>query len=516
MANDPHFFTTASVGFGGSSTTELSLDEGVVLGNKYRLLRPAGFGGMGAVWVARNEATAAEVVVKVLVTAREGVDGEAIARFRREAHTAAQLYHRGIVRIFDLVELSFKHDDLDSSVRQAKSIGEPPPPDALVLVMELLRGETLASHMDKKVRFSQEEALAIVLPLLSALAHAHAQGIVHRDLKPENVFLSVDPDGHVIPKILDFGISKLLQPAVPRITTDGAMLGTPSYMSPEQARGLPNVDARADVFAAGILLYECLAGENPFSSGSYHSVVAAILEREPPVLKMVSPEVWRVIKRALEKPAALRYADAGELASALIAASQGQRPEISPAADSSGAYSAPRPSVGDRSVPPAPFREAEPTSPSLHVGAMRRRRARATIGAVVLAGSLAIAAGFYTQARTSTRAPAAAPLVVTPPSAARPADVVPSAASPDPSVSASAASPAAASAASAAPAASAAEPEAESPAAVQVPASGRARPPSRAPGTAHPKPASPPPSPSPTPPAASAPERSTVVRDPGF
>src|ERR1700677_935481 len=176
--------------------------------------------------------------------------------------------------------------------------------------------------MDKKGRFSQEETLAIVLPLLSALAHAHAHGIVHRDLKPENVFLSTDPDGHVIPKILDFGISKLLEPAAPRITTDGAMLGTPSYMSPEQARGLSNVDARADVFAAGILLYECLAGENPFASGSYHSVVAAILERDPQPLRTASPEVWRVIKRALEKPPALRYADADQLGSALLGAAQ--------------------------------------------------------------------------------------------------------------------------------------------------------------------------------------------------
>ncbi len=132
---------------------------------------------MGAVWVARNEATAAEVAVKVLVTAREGVDQEAIARFRREAHTAAQLYHRGIVRIFDLVELHLRADD-DSAVRSAgrkDGFPPPPPPDALVLVMELLRGETLASQMDKKIRFSQEETLAIVLPLLSALAPAHAQ-----------------------------------------------------------------------------------------------------------------------------------------------------------------------------------------------------------------------------------------------------------------------------------------------------------------------------------------------------
>jgi eukaryotic-like serine/threonine-protein kinase len=394
VANDPHFFLAAPGG--AASVGELSLEPGLVLGNKYRLLRPAGFGGMGAVWVARNEATAAEVVVKVLVTARQGVDQEAIARFRREAHMAAQLYHRGIVRIFDLVELSFASDDFDSSVRHAGSMEGARPPDALVLVMELLRGETLASRMDKKVRFSQEDALAIVLPLLSALAHAHAKGIVHRDLKPENVFLSVDPDGHVIPKILDFGISKLLQPAAPRITTDGAMLGTPSYMSPEQARGLANVDARADVFAAGILLYECIAGENPFASGSYHSVVAAILERDPPVLKMASPEVWRVIKRALEKAPALRYANAGELALALAAAAQLAVPVESGA---SGAFPARSFEGGDGSVPPAPFREPGLTIPSMRVEGKKRKRARATAAAVAVAVALGVAAGFYTSTR---------------------------------------------------------------------------------------------------------------------
>ncbi len=454
MANDPHVLTdpvSASRGETPSPRLELALVPGLVLGGKYRLLRAAGFGGMGAVWVAQNEATAAEVAVKVLVTAREGVDQEAIARFRREAHTAAQLYHRGIVRIFDLVELNFPRDPndaweqssaADSAVRPAGRV-PPQTPDALVLVMELLRGETLASHMDKKRRFSQQETLAIVLPLLSALAHAHAQGIVHRDLKPENVFLSVDPDGHVIPKILDFGISKLLQPAAPRITTDGAMLGTPNYMSPEQARGLSNVDARADVFAAGILLYECLSGENPFASGSYHSVVAAILERDPAPLKQASPEVWQVIKRALEKTPELRYADAGDLASALVTAAQTAGVQTP---DSSGAYPARGyGSLGDRSVPPAPFREPEMTIPSMFVEAKKRKRLRTTLAAVAIAVALAGAAGFYARSSrpgfvdassssvpsppsadlTPASAPVAASVAVAPPVATVPAAAVP-------------------------------------------------------------------------------------------
>jgi serine/threonine-protein kinase len=371
VANDPLFSAQswADAGSGG-----VALEPGLLLAEKYRLLRPAGFGGMGAVWVARNEATAAEVAVKVLVLSREGVDDEAIARFRREAHAAAQLYHRGIVRIFDLVELD--------------SPGE----EMLVLVMELLRGETLANEMDRKRRFSLEETLAIAFPLLSALAHAHAQGIVHRDFKPENVFLAVDPDGHVTPKILDFGISKLLQPQAPKITTDGAMLGTPNYMAPEQARGRADVDARCDIFSAGIVLYEMLSGANPFASGSYHSVVAAILERDPDPIPGLAEEVWRVLRRSLEKEATLRYADASELAMALKRATQNMG-IASP--DASGPFPspprAPQLSAADASVPPA-SREPEITRPSMHRMASRRSNVlRASIAGTAVGTALALA-----------------------------------------------------------------------------------------------------------------------------
>jgi serine/threonine-protein kinase len=363
--------------------------------------------------------------------------------------------------------------------------------------MELLRGETLASYMEKKRRSSQEETLAIVLPLLSALAHAHAQGIVHRDLKPENVFLSVDPDGHVIPKVLDFGISKLLQPAAPRITTDGALLGTPSYMSPEQARGLPGIDARADVFAAGIVIYECLSGENPFASGSYHSVVAAILERDPAPLKNVSEEVWRVIRRALEKFPALRYADAGELASALTGAARVsgvQTPETS------GPYPV-NPSLADRSVPPAPFREQEPTTRSAYVKAkIRTRAARATVGAVGIAAALALAAGMYVRSsHAPVSAESAAPLTHPPVASTDSPPVAPSA-----TVSAAAAAP---------------EPPPVGAATVTIaPAPPDPAPASRPRAPPHPphSSAKAPPVPSAPPPPPPTTPRSTVVRDPGF
>ena len=379
MANDPLPFSAESW---ADSKAGLVLQPDALIGGKYRLLRPAGFGGMGAVWVARNEATNADVAVKVLLADTEGAGGEANLRFRREAHAAAQLYHRGIVRIFDLVELT------------GNDAG------TLVMVMELLRGETLAHAIDQRRSFTLEETLAIILPLLSALAHAHHAGIVHRDMKPENVFLAVDPDGHIIPKILDFGISKMSNPQAPKITTDGAMLGTPSYMSPEQARGSSSVDARSDVFAVGILLYEMLAGQSPFASASYHSVIAAILERDPPPLTNVPPSIWKVIKRALDKVAEIRFADAAALGAALkqAAASVGVA-----APDASDAFPVRSASIADRSVPPAPYREPQHTLPSLHVAKKKRSRALGIAAALAVAAIL-VAISF---SRVARHAPAA-------------------------------------------------------------------------------------------------------------
>src|SRR5262249_44503645 len=145
----------------------------------------------------------------------------------------------GIVRVFDLVELD-------------KEQG------SLLMVMELLRGHTLAAKIHQQTRLSVEETLDISLPILSALEHAHGVGLVHRDLKPENIFLAIEPDGQVLPKLLDFGISKAREPLDSVITHDGELVGTPCYMSPEQATGRANVDARSDIFSAGILLYEML------------------------------------------------------------------------------------------------------------------------------------------------------------------------------------------------------------------------------------------------------------------
>ena len=284
----------------------LALEEGKVLARKYRLVKPAGFGGMAQLWVAKNESTGAEVCVKVLVP--DAHDHESIARFRREAHAAAKLSHRAIVTVYDLMELR-----IDGQAAKQNET-----PHALAIVMELLNGETLADVIMRKGKLDVDEAMDLLIPVCGALAHAHRAGIVHRDVKPDNIFLARDPDGMIIPKILDFGVSKLATTGdTEGLTGIGVMLGTPSYMSPEQARGEPTIDARSDVFSMGIAIYISLTGKNPFEDDSFHSIVQAILEREPPPIPGVRADLWMVIEKALEKDPEKRWADGGELQWAL-------------------------------------------------------------------------------------------------------------------------------------------------------------------------------------------------------
>ena len=284
------------------------LTEGTLLARKYRLHRPAGFGGMAQLWVATNESTGVEVCIKVLVPGA-GQD-EAVKRFRREAHAAARLNHRAIVRVFDLLEFSENGDVVRDEA-----------PVAFAIVMELLEGETLGDTLLKRGKLSLDETLDIAVPFLSALAMAHRAGIVHRDVKPDNVFLATDAEGQVSPKVLDFGVSKMpsagsADESKP-LTLDGAMIGTPSFMSPEQVKGKLNLDARSDVFSAGIVIVMMLSGKNPFDSNKIHSVVSAIMEQDPPRPPGVPDAIWAVLSRMLEKDPAKRYNDATEAGIAL-------------------------------------------------------------------------------------------------------------------------------------------------------------------------------------------------------
>ncbi len=253
-------------------------------------------GGMGVVWVARNEATGGDVAVKFLPPST-ALSPALLARLRQEARATASLSHRGIVRMFDLVET---------------------PDGRLLLVLELLHGRTLAERIDVGERILPSEAVRIALDLLSALAHVHDAGIVHRDIKPPNVFLATDPDGHVTTKLLDFGISKT-RSVNPALTMQGELVGTPHYMSPEQAMG-QSVDVRSDLFGMGILLYEMLTGANPFAGVDRPILSVVLMADHVAPIPSLAPALWAVIARALRREPGERFASAEAMATALRAA----------------------------------------------------------------------------------------------------------------------------------------------------------------------------------------------------
>jgi serine/threonine-protein kinase len=234
---------------------DAGLGEGAILAGRYRLLRRLGEGGMGSVWAALHLVTQREVAVKI--AKRLGSERER-SRFLREARVAAALEHPGIVPVRDAFDL----DD-----------GTP------VLVMDLLRGESLREHLLQHRSLSLDAFRRLALPLVEGLAAAHARGVVHRDLKPENIFLVEAGEGaSPTVRILDFGIAKIvtteeLQAA--EMTRTGEILGTPYYMAPEQAFGEP-VDQRVDLWALGVVFYECLSGERPFSGDNLGQLLRAL------------------------------------------------------------------------------------------------------------------------------------------------------------------------------------------------------------------------------------------------
>jgi serine/threonine-protein kinase len=261
---------------------------------------------MGHVWVARNEATGGDVAIKILRRGAEDAEEERQQeeRLRQEARLSAMVAHRSVVRVFDLV-------DEDGT---------------LVLVMELLRGETLRSYVHRRGPRSSLEAVAILSPVLGALAHAHELGLIHRDVSPSNIFLAVDPDGHVQPKLVDFGVAKARTGSTVE-TVAGEVLGTPRYVAPERIRGARDLDGRADIFSAAVVLYEIISGTSPFEALTPSASLAAVLERTVDPDPAIDPRLWIELRRALSKPPYERHASAREFANALrvaVGASDGE------------------------------------------------------------------------------------------------------------------------------------------------------------------------------------------------
>jgi eukaryotic-like serine/threonine-protein kinase len=269
--------------------------EGQLIADKYRLLRRLGEGGMASVWVAHSETLDIEVAIKFI---RADLQQSGLgSRLLQEARAAAKLGHPAIVRVSDF----------------GKDAGQP------YIVMELLRGEDLSKQILERGALPTVKAVRLLLPIAHALATAHDKGIVHRDLKPENIFLAEREGGGIQPKLVDFGIAKLKRDGDHRITQEGSMMGSPAYMSPEQARG-HDVDSRTDVWALAVVLYECVTGKLPFEGTTYTALLCSILENAPrPIseLGVADPHLWGVISRGLEKNPDARWSSMRELGTAL-------------------------------------------------------------------------------------------------------------------------------------------------------------------------------------------------------
>ena len=271
---------------------------GDVIVGKYRLVSLLGEGGMGAVWRARSLALDVDVAIKVV--RREAATSDASERLLREARAAASIGHPAIVRIFDF------------GLTEA---------DEPYLVMELLAGESLGDWLDRETRLAAGVAVQMILPVISALAHAHEQGIVHRDIKPENIFIAHGEGDTRYPKLLDFGIVKFSQPRGGRVLTEvGMLMGSPEYMSPEQAEGRAEIDGQTDVWSIAVVLYELITGRRPFS-GSHSGAVLISIFRDTPVpttsLDAGDDELWSIIERGMQKAPASRWDGMRDLGAAL-------------------------------------------------------------------------------------------------------------------------------------------------------------------------------------------------------
>ncbi len=270
---------------------------GLLIAGKYRLEALLGTGGMGTVWVALNEALDLRVALKLIRP--ELVGEETVRRLLTEARIEAKLSHDGIVRVFDF--------------------GETDRGEAFI-VMELLEGESLGDMLHHHQRLSAVTAVQLMLPVIDALCCAHAHGVVHRDLKPDNIFLARQ-GSRIHPKVVDFGIARC-DGAIDdrRMTRGGAVLGSPAYMPPEQARGENDIDTRADIWSLCVVIYEAVSGRPAFKGDNYNSLLRSVIEDAVPALKEEGcgeASLWPVLQRGLQKDRSLRFHSMQALGDAL-------------------------------------------------------------------------------------------------------------------------------------------------------------------------------------------------------
>jgi serine/threonine-protein kinase len=284
--------------------------QGEVLADRYELTRVIGHGGTAVVWVARDSVLDIDVAAKIVLPSRDDLSSGLRDRTIQEARLCAQLTEPAICRVLDF-----------GFTRR----GDP------FVVSELLKGETLDDRLIRESRLGPIEAVRLLLPLLDALGAAHKKGIVHRDVKPANVFLT-SSDGRTQPKLLDFGIA-CSRDVRSRMTLDGTICGTPCYMSPEQARGMSDIDRRSDLWSFCVMLYETVTGTAPFLNDDCNVTLLAIANQAAPSLATFGCDavLARIVERGMQKHRDARWPSAAELANALAhwLAEQGVESDVS-------------------------------------------------------------------------------------------------------------------------------------------------------------------------------------------
>jgi serine/threonine protein kinase len=341
---------------------------GTVLADKWTLERLLGVGGMGAVYGAKHR-NGARAAIKILHPdlAR---NSEVRERFRREGYAANKVEHRSTVKVLD--------DDV---------IKDGPDEGAAYIVMELLDGESLDARAEREPRLNELEILEILDTVLDVLETAHAKGVVHRDLKPDNLFLAKDPESKGTRlKVLDFGLAKIAEAA--RVTGHGLALGTPAFMSPEQAAGLPDIDGRADLFALAATAFYLLTGRHVHEADTVLQQIIKMAKDQAPPLKSVAPTVSddfaAIVDRGLQVEREMRYADAAAM-----------RADVKAALEARQTSSKQRTLITAITIPPA-ARSTNPPPLASDAPASKRpstREKKGGIGCFPIAAFLLLAAG---------------------------------------------------------------------------------------------------------------------------